>query len=210
MVISTTGKTGYYFRFKSMINELLIKLHQQPATVFTLKDIALLSPGTAYNNLKAQLSYIAKTGKLKKLSRGVYAKENYNVLELANKLYAPSYISLETILKSAGAVFQYYAGVFAVSYLTRTVAIDGKTIEYRRIRKDILLDKSGLEDKQGVTMAVPERAFLDAVYIYKNYHFDNLGALDWDKVMMLKTLYKSSVLNKRVEEYYRTFKEDNA
>lgn len=81
------------------------------------------------------MSYFAKSGSIKKLSRGVYAKDHYDVLELANKLYAPSYISLETVLQKAGVIFQYYESIFAVSYLTRTVEVSGHTIEYRRIAK---------------------------------------------------------------------------
>ena len=57
-------------------------------------------------------------------------------------------------------------------------------------------------------MATLERAFLDAVYLYKNYHFDNLGTIDWEKVAELKKIYKSKAFEKRVEEYYMIYKED--
>lgn len=186
-----------------MKNELLLSLYKQPVSVFTVADIHLLLPEISYKNLKAQLSYLKTTGGLKRLCRGIYAKEKYDVFELANKLYSPSYISLETVLRQAGIIFQYYERIFVASYLTRTIEVDGKTIEYRRLKKEILLNREGVENIKEAAVASPERAFLDAVYIYKNYHFDNLNGLDWDKVNRLKNIYHSRVLLKRVEDYAR-------
>lgn len=193
-----------------MKNELIIALYKKPQTVFTLKDVSLLFPEIPYNNLKVRMSYFAKSGSIRKLSRGVYAKDQFDVLELANKLYVPSYISLETVLRKAGVTFQYYESIFAISYLSRTVEVDKHTIMYRRMKKDILLNKQGIEEQGNVVIASPERAFLDAVFLYKNYHFDNLDSLNWDKIMDLKNLYKSRAFSKRVEEYYKDYKEDHA
>lgn len=193
-----------------MKNELIIAIYKKPQTVFTLKDVSLLFPEIPYNNLKERMFYFAKSGSIRKLSRGVYAKDQFDVLELANKLYAPSYVSLETVLQKAGVTFQYYESIFAISYVSRTVEVGGYTITYRRIKKDVLMNKQGVEEQGNVVVASPERAFLDAVFLYKNYHFDNLDSLNWDKIMELKSLYKNHVFSKRVEEYYRDYKEDHA
>ncbi len=188
----------------------MLRLYQTSRTVLTLKDIAFMLPEIPYDNLKRRMSYFVKSGHLKKLRRGVYAKEPYDVLELANKLYAPSYISLETVLQRAGVIFQYYESIFAVSYLSRTIEASGHTIVYRKMKKDILLNKQGIEEQGDIIIASPERAFLDVVFLYKNYHFDNLGSLNWDKIMELKDLYGSRVFIKRVGEYYQMYKEDHA
>lgn len=192
-----------------MKNQLLIELHKSPRTVFTLKELSLLLPNLKYNNLKERVSYLAKVGAIQRLTHGVYAKESYNPLELANKLYSPSYISLETVFRQAGITFQHYERIFSVSYLTRTVSVDGHTFEYHQISKSILLDKEGLLDQDGVIIASKERAFLDAVYLYKNYHFDNLGALDWDAVIKLSGIYKNKSLSRRVKEYYQIYREEH-
>lgn len=192
-----------------MKNELIIAIYKKPQTVFTLKDVSLLFPEIPYNNLKVRMFYFAKSGSIRKLSRGVYAKDQFDVLELANKLYVPSYVSLETVLQKAGVTFQYYESIFAISYVSRTVEAGGYTIAYRRMKKDVLLNKQGVEEQGNVVIASPERAFLDAVFLYNNYHFDNLDPLNWDKVMELKSLYKSRIFSKRVEEYYRDYKEDH-
>ena len=183
-------------------------MYSRPETVFTLDEISQLFPGIAYESIRDRLYYFTKVGKLKRLHRGIYAKEAYNPLELANKLYKPSYISLETVLGSGNVVFQYYETIFAVSYLTRTVAINNTSIQYRQIKGEILTNTDGIEQKDGYFIATLERAFLDAIYIYKNYHFDNLGVIDWKKVEGLKKIYKSKAFEKRVEEYYKDYKED--
>lgn len=170
----------------------------------------MLFPEIPYDNLKKRMSYFALSGSIKKLSRGVYAKDQFDVLELANKLYTPSYVSLETVLQKAGVIFQYYESIFSVSYISRAVKVGDYTITYRRMKKDVLVNKKGIEEQGNVIIASPERAFLDAVYLYKNYHFDNLSPLNWDKVIELKDLYGNREFLKRVEEYYQVFKEDHA
>jgi predicted transcriptional regulator of viral defense system len=191
-----------------MKNQLLIELHKQPQTVFTIKEISLLMPEVRFANLNNQVAYLAKQGAIKRLARGIYAKDQYNPLELANKLYAPSYISLETVLLSAGITFQHYEQIFSVSYLTRTVEINGHTFQYHQLNKKILLNKRGLIERDNLTIASAERAFLDAVYLYKDYHFDNLGALDWDKVFELVDLYESKALRNRIGEYQNIYQEE--
>lgn len=188
----------------------ILSLYQVPQTVLTLKDITLILPNVPYDNLKRRIAYAVQSGHLRKIRRGVYVKEGYDVWELANKLYAPSYISLETVLTRAGVVFQYYESIFAISYLSRTVKLDGHTVVYRRINENILLNKQGIEGQGEVAVASAERAFLDAVSLYKDYHFDNLHSLNWDKIMELKDIYESRALVKRVKEYYQDYKEDHA
>ncbi len=191
-----------------MDNDLILTLYSRPETVFTLSEISIIFPKIAYASLRDRLYYFAKVGKLKRLRQGVYAKVDYNPFELANKLYKPSYISLETVLGSGNVVFQYYETIFAVSYLTRTVKVNDISIQYRQIKGDILTNTEGIEQKNGYFIATLERAFLDAVYIYKNYHFDNLGVINWGKVEVFKKIYKSKAFEKRVEEYYKDYKED--
>lgn len=191
-----------------MNDDLILTLYSQPQTVFTLDEISLFFPKVPYENLRSRVRYFTNVGKLKRLHQGVYAKNDYNPLELANKLYKPSYISLETVLAKGGVTFQYYETIFAVSYLTRTVTVNSTNIQYRQIKGDILTNPEGVEQKEGYFIASLERAFLDAVYIYKNYFFDNLGALDWEKINGLKKIYNNKAFEKKVESYYKDYQED--
>lgn len=193
----------------SMADNIILALHKKPQTVFTLKEISLFFPEIPYDNLKSRMAYFAKTRAIKKLRKGIYAKDFYNTLELANKLYVPSYISLETVLLKAGIIFQYSSSITSVSYISRTLEVSGQVLIYRRIKETILLNNQGLEDIGGVHAATKERAFLDAVFLYRNFHFDNLRPLDWGVVLELKEIYNTSVFSKRVEDYYKIYEHDN-
>lgn len=191
-----------------MKNDIILTLYSRPQTVFTMDEIALFFPRIPYENLRSRIRYFTDAGKLKRLRHGVYAKIEYNPLELANKLYKPSYISFETVLAVGGVVFQYYETVFLASYLTRNIEVDGVDIQYRQIKGDVLTNPEGIEQKESYFIATLERAFLDAVYLYRNYHFDNLGTIDWERVDKLKKIYNSKAFEDRVEEYYKWYKED--
>lgn len=192
-----------------MKNELLISLYKRPETVFTLKDISLLFPDISYVNLKKRMAYFAGKGGIKKIRQGIYCKDNYDVLELANKLYSPSYVSLETVLAKEGVIFQYYREIFLVSYLSRLLTVAGNNLRYRKIKDEILFNHQGIERINQAEMATKERAFLDAVFLYKDYHFDNLRPLDWEKVEQLKVIYQSKIFNRRLNDYYQIYKEEH-
>lgn len=184
-----------------MNSDLILTLYSKPQTVFTLNEISLYFPKISYQNLRSRLRYFTNAGKLKRLHQGIYAKNEYNPLELANKLYTPSYISLETVLAKAGVIFQHYNTIFLVSYLSREVTIENTKIQYRQIKDAALTNRAGVEEKEGYFIATVERAFLDAVFIYKNYYFDNLDPLNWENVMELKGIYNNYRFEKRLERY---------
>ncbi len=107
------------------------------------------------------------------------------------------------MLQKDGVVFQYYETIFVISYVSRTVQVGDHTFSYRKIKNEILFNRQGIEEKEGIARASKERAFLDAVFLYKNYHFDNLRPLNWERIMELKAIYASKALEKRVAEYYQ-------
>ncbi len=182
---------------KSTKNRIL-SLFRSKNTIFTFKDVALLWGETDIYNLKAALHYYVKRGLLYAVRKGIYAKDNnYNQLELATKIYTPSYISLETVLAKEGIIFQHYDAIFAVSYLSRQIRCNGQTFIFKKIKNITLMNQLGLEEKENYYVATKERAFLDAIYLYKNYHFDNLSSLDWNKCRQLLHIYKSKILAKK-------------
>jgi len=191
-----------------MDKDIIFELYRKEATVFTLKEITLLFPNLTYKTILNKLIYAIKTNRLKKIRKGIYAKDRFNFLEVANKLYTPSYISFETVLQKEGIVFQVYKTVFVASYLTRNIKLKENEIFYRKLINEVLLNSNGVEKINNYFVATKERAFLDAIFLYKNYHFDNLKPLDWEKITELKKIYQSKTLEKRVDEYYQIFKEE--
>lgn len=191
-----------------MENNVILTLYNRPETVFTVHEVSQYIPGISSKQLKDRLYHAVKSDKLRRIRKGIYAKDTYNTFELATKIYTPSYISLETVLSTNGVIFQHYDTIFVCSYLTRTLTVDKCIIQLRRMFDPILTNTTGIVRKDGYYIASIERAFLDAIYLYKNYHVDNLNSIDWDKVNEYKSIYANAAFNRRVNSYYKDFKKD--
>ena len=187
----------------------ILSLFRSGNTVFSFKDVSLIWGETRANLARRRLNYYIKKGDLYPIRRGFYAKDkNYDKFELATKIYTPSYISLETVLAKEGIVFQYYERIFVMTYLTREIKCDDQTYSFKKIKNSILTNHLGIERKENYFIAVKERAFLDVIYLYKDYYFDNLSNLNWDEVFKILSIYDSKKMEKRVKEYYKFDKED--
>jgi hypothetical protein len=182
--------------------EFLDILLRSEKTVFSAKDIALLWGKKSESAARVRLSYYVKNKNLLRIRKGLYSKDNkYNKNELATKIFTPSYISFETVLAKSGVNFQFYSQIFIASYITRELVIDGQVYSYKRVREPVLSDHTGIEAKDGYHIASPERAFLDIVYLNKNYHFDNLATLNWEKINDILPIYNNKSMEKRVKKY---------
>ncbi len=182
-------------------NDFLSAILNEPRTVFSFSDIALLLETDSFNNLKRRINYFVKKGTLINPRRGLYAKKNYSPEELASKIYKPSYISLEYVLRKSGIIFQYGEDLTIVSYLTRNISIEKNRISVRKIKNTILVNTAGIQrDSKGINVAVPERAFLDTLYLNREYYFDNLNPLKRENVAKLLPVYNSAALEKRVKK----------
>jgi len=184
---------------KSFIEEV----YKCPRTVFRLRDLGILTGAESAKNLKASANYYASKGVIKRVRRGLYVKDDYSAEELACRLYSPSYISLETVLQKAGVIFQYSTTITAISYLSRAINIDGNEIAYRKIKNSVLVESKGIEREGNVNQAIPERAFLDQLYLSKNYYFDNIRPLDRDVIEGLLEIYECRALEKRTRRLFR-------
>jgi len=172
-------------------------------TVFSFKDIALLW-GDSGNAARVRVNYYLKNGDFYRIHQGFYAKDkNYNKNELATKVYTPSYISFETVLGKAGVTFQHYGQIFVASYLTRKISADKQAYSYRKIKESVLTNNAGIEHKDNYSIATSERAFLDVVYLNKNYHFDNLSVLDWNKIFEILPIYSNKRMEKEIKTYQK-------
>lgn len=179
-------------------------------TVFSVHDIMLLWNEVSSDAARVRINYYAKKGSLYHIRRGIYAKDrNYNKLELATKIFTPSYVSFETVLGQAGITFQHYDQIFVASYITREIITDGHAYSFRRIKDTVLTNPVCIGNKDAYAIASPERAFLDTVYINKEYHFDNLSLLNWNKVFEILPIYGGNKrMKKDIKKYHDAFESD--
>lgn len=170
-------------------------------TVFTIQSLTLMMAEQNKLALRQSLNYFVKKGDILNPRRGIYTKLAYNEQELACAILQPSYISLEYVLARAGVTFQYSEQITCISYQTKDVEIEEKTISFRKINPMIWTNLQGIDQCDNIAIATPERAFLDMVYLSAgNCYFDNLRPLDKKKVRDLLPLYSSQVLTARVNE----------
>lgn len=185
------------------MDNLTAKLYQSSQTVFTNKDLAIIWNETNSDNLKSKISYYVKTGVLIRLTRGVFAKDDsYNPKELVTGLYLPSYISFETVLREEGVVFQHYDTIFAAGPWSKTIEIGQTKIVFRRLKKTVLFNNSGVIFQDNYSTATVERALLDTLYLFPSYYFDNLKPIDWNKCQELSKIYQNKQLIKRMNKLF--------
>ena len=182
----------------SQIN-LLQTILNCPRTVFTVQSLLMMSGFDDSKKITKSLHYYTNNGKILNPRKGVYTKLKYDEQEMACSMYRPSYISLEYVLQRAGVVFQWDDSITCISYLSRTVEIDNKRYQYRKINPELWIGMEGIEQRDNIAMAIPERAFLDMMYLSAgNCYFDNLRPLSVKKIRDLLPLYCSAKLNERI------------
>lgn len=183
--------------------DYLDALLRSKKTIFSTKDVALLWGDAQMSAAEVRLNYYVKSGKLIRIRRGLYAKDkNYDKYELATNILRPSYVSFETVLGAAGITFQYYGQIFVASYVKRDLMCDGQKYSFRTIKNTVLGNPKGIDQSGEYSIASKERAFLDTIYRSKDYHFDNLSPLDFDKVFEILPIYENNKMAKKVKEYY--------
>jgi CRISPR/Cas system-associated protein endoribonuclease Cas2 len=108
---------------------------------------------------------------------------------------------MEYVLQKAGVVFQYDSRYTMLSYLNREVEIENQIFSFRKIKNDLLMSQQGIEQQGNIsTIAIPERAFLDMLYLNGDMYFDNLNPLKINLIEQILPIYNSKTMNKRVQK----------
>ncbi len=179
-------------------HRVVLAIFKDKRTVFRLNDIAMLVGESDFQSLNKKLNYAVRTGKLQNPRKGIYTKPDYSTEELACSVYTPSYISLEYVLQKAGIIFQYDSRIQVVSYLSRNIDVENQAYVFRKIKSSVLVDTTGIiRQINHVNIASAERAFLDLLYLDKNYYFDNMNPLNKELIYELLPLYQSKALSLR-------------
>ena len=183
------------------VNKLIISSNR---TVFDMQSIVLLSGISDNLRLRQMMNYYVKRGELLNPRRGIYAKVGYDSREMACAILQPAYISLEYVLQRAGVTFQYDDTITCVSYQNRTIEVDENIYSFRRINPMLWMNMQGLIQEKGYTIATPERAFLDMLYLSAGQcYFDNLRPLRKSIINQLLPTYQSQVLTQRVKDIFQ-------
>ncbi len=147
-----------------------------PSGVFTSQEVSVLLPGSD-NSRQALIKRAIARGEIIHIRRGLYClameyrKKTINSFSVAQQVYGPSYVSLESALRYHDWIPEAVYGCTSVSAKT------GKEFDtplgrfsYKRVPQNILYaGVRRLTDEAGnaFLMALPVKALADYVYIHK-------------------------------------------
>lgn len=168
--------------------------------IFNLNDVRKFAPGFH----RQQLSNWHNQGMIKHFAGGYYLLPDTPVDETllfmaANKLYDPSYVSLESALAYYQVIPETVMGVTSIgSRKTRLYESAWGLFSYRSVKPVYMFGYRVVEIDQGrkFKMAVLEKAVLDYLYLNSNIHSSlDFEAFRWNQ-SQLQHLKDSEVLLK--------------
>jgi predicted transcriptional regulator of viral defense system len=178
------------------------KLNEKKILLFTPLDIRRIF-GVSKVAANFLLHRYNKRKLLIRLKRGLYTLYDADILDfyLANKLYEPSYISLEFALSYHGAIPEVVYEITSVTTkATRRFNALGKIFSYRRIKKQAFTGYFASKQR-GLTfiIAEPEKAFVDLTYLRVLSNKKPISRFNKEKINPTKALrYAKLFSNKKL------------
>jgi len=190
--------------------------------LFTLGDVKNLFPDEKVKTIKNNFIRWLSKGYFVRLKRGLYefveqgGELKIPDLYVANRLYEPSYVSLETALSIYSIIPDIAAAVTSVtSWPTRTFNNKYGSFFYRTCQKKAFTGyRTMLYEGFKVSIADKEKALVDFLYyrsrLGQSLDFDEerlnkeiLKKINWVKAFRYAKLFNSKIvkLTKKCEEY---------
>ena len=189
-------------------------------TVFSLADIRAADPGFH----RRRLNEWQQKGYIKKIIKGYYVFASVtlsekNLFEIANRIYDPSYVSLETALSHYGLIPESVYGVTCISTRrTYRFCAEIAQITYRHCLPRLFFGYDLVHDGKGkyFKMACAEKALLDYLYSHPSLKneddFDGLRlsneglqkVIDEDRLHAYLDRFAQKSLDKRLKQLWRT------
>lgn len=169
------------------LNSLAVerRLEEGNLRIFRPRDLQVIF-GVNRRAVEGFLHYNTKKGIFEKLRPGLYAlvRKRPTDFYLANRIYAPSYVSLDTALSYHGLIPESVYSVISVTpKSTREFEVGGRSFSYRQIKKAAYTGYRPTEVLgETVNLATPEKALADFLYfVYLGKRSPN-DRLDWTRV----------------------------
>ena len=152
---------------KLNLHQVEKELKSQDLQIFTPHDLMVVF-GVNKRAARGFVSYNVEKGAFVRLKAGLYTLSGSDISDyvLANRLYFPSYISLDSALSHYSLIPEsVYAVTSITSKPTREFEVIGRLFEYRRIKKEAFSGYIPQKiDGRVVYIATPEKAVADFLY----------------------------------------------
>jgi predicted transcriptional regulator of viral defense system len=170
---------------------------------FNLNDVRKLDPGFH----RQQLNYWHNQGYIRPLAGGYYLLTNREMNEMvlfmvANKIYEPSYVSLESALAYYEIIPETVLGVTSISS-RKTKQYDSAwgVFSYRSVKPKYMIGYQVIENTPGLKFKIAylEKAIVDYLYLNsKTQSIADFEGLRWNRTQ-LHDLLDHSVFTRYVE-----------
>src|SRR3989338_10929515 len=184
------------------------KIKEKNLLIFTANDVKMLF-GVSAVATSGLLHRYKKRGFILNIKRGLYVFPDALPpdLYIANKLYSPSYISLEFALSYYGVIPETVYEITSVSpKATRRFEALGKVYSYHRIKKTAFTGYA-VQKQKGFSFAIadPEKAFVDTLYYRLLSGKKPLSRFHKDKINAAKAIkYARLFRNERLTSITKT------
>ena len=198
-----------------IFREFETRIRALPA--FNLNDVRKLDPGFH----RQQLNYWHNQGYIKPLAGGYYILADQAIDEMvlfmvANKIYEPSYISLESALAYYEIIPETVLGVTSVSSRkTKQYDTDWGVFSYRSVKPQYMIGYQVIDNSPGkkFKIACLEKALLDYLYLHSDIQsiadFEELrwnrtrlhGLLDHSIFTRYVSIFDKRALENRVNQF---------
>jgi len=159
------------------------KIYDSKLTLFSLKTLRDILEVRKESTLYGLLKRLLKNEVILKIEKNKYQLKNAKVNDfvLANFLYQPSYISLESALNFYGVLAQFpYEITSCTTKKPKTKNIADKSFVYIHLKRELFW---GYEKRNDFLIALPEKALLDQIYLSsKGIKKLNLDEYDLSKI----------------------------
>jgi len=163
--------------------DIIMAINRTGRRIFTAADIAKLIGSNNANTIYKTAERLTRNGILSKLNKGLYftAEIPPDLFEIANGLYVPSYVSLESALYRYGVISQALYTITSVSTnKSKKKAAFNNEFEYTHINPKYFF---GYVRDRDVLIASREKALLDLLYLVsKKARPFNFDGIDWKAI----------------------------
>lgn len=164
------------------------KLHTSGQKLFNLQSLSQLLEIGNPRSARSVVLRLTTKNILTRIAKDVYAltEPAPDRFAIANFLYSPSYISLETALNYHGILSQFPLEITSVTpKKSVTKRADGQVFSYAHLKSSLFWGYEKIDEQ---LLALPEKALLDQMYLTSKglriVHFD-----EYDLERINKTLF---------------------